>query len=147
MTVDKNLRISNVFVNYAHSSNPLISAIHDMVIQDRQIMERIKSLGYPDNITPEGLFKVAFTELNKEPKKYHNFLEGFKDFKEYYLLEAAVFLKESWDVFKDNRAGFINRERRIIQIMELFLQRNIYFFSLVISKDMDIPEVIFPKSI
>ena len=55
-----------------------MEAIHDMVIQDRQIMQRIKSLGYPDvdNISPLRLFGVAITELYKEAKNFHNVLHS-----------------------------------------------------------------------
>ena len=117
-------------------ANPLMEAIHDMVIQDRQIMQRIKSLGYPDvdNISPKRLCDVAITELYKEATKFRN-----RDIYERMFINPSA-------LALDNPTEFRNMERKIVQIMALFLQRNIHFYCLIGTPDTELSKFSFPKS-
>ena len=127
-----------------------MDAIRDMVLQDEEIMKRLKSPNYEFkglvrpkagsfNLNSQILLELAITTEMKKSKYQHDVVKMWlpkKPTGEIKMTEAIsqVFHQVTWDGLSAEK-DFIETENSIIDFMASFLRRRINLYSLVHSND------------
>lgn len=118
---NKRLKRSEIFEGYAHNSNPLMSALHDLIINDPKLDDFVRT-----QVPPSELIVYARHKLRTDPTTmdtWRSFFAQYADMSENEL-RSHVMSTTNWSKY-GGRVKFMEVENTFLNIMAACLKRRV----------------------